>query len=274
MSQLACTADMSDPNNPTIIDETACAAAQDSESQPCVWCDATATLGQGLCAGASQKAMLSMFWDSICADSSGSDNTDGGKDKAAPPTPPAPIVPVPVTTPAPTPNPTPNPTAPTPDPPSGDDPMACTMDGQTPIQDEAACEARDDPAGGKCAWCEIKLIGGGACSTAQAKAQLSWMCKSEEEEAAAKAGNLRGDKDGEGGGGGFKNVDISCLSDQGGCATKMDSKGKPCVWCELGALGICATPDQAAAHSFLTCGSGAEGDGFVPVHDRGHGGGD
>lgn len=232
-SQLKCTADMNS-QNPTLVDENTCSTAKDADGMTCLWCDATATIGSGLCVSPSQKTMLGQYWDQVCAASDSSNNTPD-EQPATPATEAA--------TPNPTPAPTPAPTDPAVDPDDNvPDQLKCAMDGQTPITDETTCVAKADTsagstAGQNCVWCNIPLLGG-QCITNSMHTTMSWMCRSEE--AAKKEGNLRGDNNK-----GFKELDPSCLTDMDSCSTQTDSNGDACMWCDAsGVFGICATPSQ------------------------------
>lgn len=219
-SQLACTADMS---SGSLVDEDSCSDVTDADGNACVWCDASTTLGKGVCASTSMKAMFGQLWDQMCAASSGT---------TPPPTVPA--------TPMPTRNPTPNPTQPVPVPAPDDDdsdPFSCTKDASGgPISDEATCEAQTKD----CAWCKIPILGG-TCITSDMHSSVSFLCQSEEE-----SNNLRG-------GGAWKQLDPSCLGDASGlagdkdsCVSRTDSNGDQCIWCDAGndVFGVCATSAQ------------------------------
>jgi len=228
-SQLTCTADLTS-QQPSLLDENACSTTTDSGGQACIWCDATESIGSGLCVSPDQKTMLSGYWDQLC-----------GASKVDPPgvspTPPIPVPVVPVT-PPPTPNPTPNPTNPVPAPaPDSNDVLGCAMDAaNAPITDEATCVSKNT-AGSSCAWCKIPIIGG-SCITSDMKSQLGMLCSSSETQ---KEGNLRGDD----GNGGFKNLDPSCLVDKDSCGSKKDSNGGACTWCDAAnVFGICASSSQ------------------------------
>ncbi|KAL9191091.1 hypothetical protein ACHAXT_000797 [Thalassiosira profunda] len=226
-SALACTADMNNPQNPQMIDQQTCAKTSGADQKPCVWCDATATLGQGLCVGESQKEMLGPYWDQLCSSS------------GTTPDPPAPVTPPPV------PPPTPPPVAPAPKPDDNiPDSLKCAMDAnQEVVADQTTCEARADPtsaAGEKCVWCDVPILGG-SCITNDMKASVGMFCSN------VKEGHLRGENNG----GGWKNLDPSCLGNgaggnaKEGCGARADSAGNQCLWCDAGGVfGICAAPSQ------------------------------
>ncbi|KAL7533025.1 hypothetical protein ACHAXR_004995 [Thalassiosira sp. AJA248-18] len=235
--QLSCTADMNSPQ-PTLIDQNTCSSTNDSNGQACLWCDATATLGSGLCVSPDQKAMLGQYWDQLCGTS-----TTPAVDPPAPP--PAPV----------TPNPTPPPTNPAPAPGPGPDDvpdaLKCSMDASSNIiTDEATCIAQadsTDTSGGNCVWCQVPILGG-SCITNSMKTSVSFLCSNNEEEEMAK-NNLRGGEKDDA----WKQLDPSCLGDGNGlggdkdegCATRVDSDGNKCIWCDAGGVfGICATPSQ------------------------------
>lgn len=224
-AMFACTADTA---TAALIDESTCSSTMDEDGNACVWCDASAILGQGLCASASMKDMAGDSWDQICGDA-GSDTIP-----VDPPSPP--VIPVPVITPAPTPKATPNPTepAPVPAPDDNDDDGGDCTDGAA---DEASCEAQQG-----CTWCKVFMLGG-SCITSSMHDTVSFLCQSEDQTIA----NLRG------GGGAWKELDPSCLGDTSGlagdkdsCAGRSDSNGDGCIWCDAGedVFGICATPSQ------------------------------
>mmetsp|Transcript_459 Transcript_459/g.1020 ORF Transcript_459/g.1020 Transcript_459/m.1020 type:complete len:325 (+) Transcript_459:83-1057(+) len=252
-SQLACTVD-SASDQPSLIDEAACASAKDSDNQDCIWCDATATIiGQGVCLSHDAQSMLGQ----LCA-ADGTDTTP-----VDPPTNPPAAATV---TPKPTPSPTPPPTDATPAP--DDDQIPCSVDASSNlISDEGTCVAKKDStstSGANCKWCSNML--GATCITDQSK--LSFLCSKEEEEGLAKKGGnyLRGDKDkDDNNGGGWRKLDSSCLGeasdgldggDEESCGDRKDSSGNPCIWCDAGddVFGICATPEQKDyLGSYLTC---------------------
>jgi hypothetical protein len=238
-SALACT--VKTDGNPSLVDEPTCVAdAKDSNGNPCVWCDASAVIGTGLCVSADDKEMAGQYWDMLCGASSPS--------AVPPPTPPA-------LTPPPTPPPVPAPPAPAPDDGIPDE-LRCSMDSsRNVISDEVKCSAQKDAGGASCEWCEVPIIGG-SCVTASMKSQIGFLCSSKQQ----RRSNLRaaapaagGDDDGKGGGG-WKGLDPSCLGDsvgglggtKEGCASRTDSNGEACVWCDAGndVFGICATSDQ------------------------------
>lgn len=239
-SMIACTADI-DGDNPSLIDETNCATAKDSDGAACVWCDASSIVGQGVCVSTSQKDMLGSFWDALCAVDDGS-----GTVPDAAPTPPD----VPVT-PSPTPPPT-NPPVPDPTPDNDNDnvpdQLKCAMDGQDVVADKASCEAKKDTTSAtdeNCKWCKIPLLGG-SCLSNSMQQSVSWMCRSSSESFVEKekesSGYLRGDNTDSGG---FKELDPSCLGAKSECGTKTDSNGGACMWCDAGGVfGICATSAQ------------------------------
>jgi len=249
-SQLACTADMTAG---TIIDEASCATAKDDDGGACLWCDATATLGQGVCASTSTKAMIGQLWDQMCGASSGTTPVD-------PPavTPPAPVP----ATPMPTPKATPNPTQPAPAPaPDDDDPFSCMADSSgSPITDETTCNAQTKD----CVWCKVPMLGG-SCITSSMHSTVSFLCQSEEEE----NNNLRGS------GGAWKQLDPSCLGDTSGlagdkdsCKSRTDSDGAGCIWCDAGndVFGICATSSQKDyIGGYMSCDAGQDVDAAVAV---------
>ena len=102
-SQLKCTGDFSS-QQPSLNDETTCATTDaPGAGQKCIWCDATKSIGSGLCMSPDQKTMLGQFWDQLCANSS-----------STPAVNPLPVPPP--TTPPVTPPPTPSPTVPAPAP--------------------------------------------------------------------------------------------------------------------------------------------------------------
>lgn len=220
-SQLTCTADLAS-QQPSLLDENACSTTHDSGGQACIWCDATDTIGSGLCVSPDQKTMLSGYWDQLCGASSG---TAPG------------VSPTPPVTPSPTPNPTPLPTNTAPAPAPDNDVLKCAMDAaSTPITDEAACEAQNTAgSSASCAWCKLPIIGG-SCITSDMKSQLRMLCSSE-----TKEGNLRGDDNN----GGFKNLDPSCLGDKDSCGSRKDSNGDACTWCDAeNVFGICTSSSQ------------------------------
>lgn len=249
---LACTADLSTGE---ITDEADCATATDAGGAPCIWCDASAVLGQGVCVSSDIKSMAGQFWDQLCADD------DAG---------PAPAPPVPAT-PPPTPAPTPHPTEPAPAPvpvPDDDnvpDALKCSVDAQSNlITDESTCVAKKDSTsatGENCVWCSVPVLGG-SCITNSEKSSVSFLCSAEGDRARA-GGHLRGNVGG--GGDGWKALDPSCLGDglagetRESCGARVDSDGEKCVWCDAGddVFGICATPSQKGyIGSYMDCADG------------------
>jgi len=97
------------------------------------------------------------------------------------------------------------------------------------------------------------------------KSQLSFLCGSSADGAIKKEGHLRGDNNG---GGGWKQLDPSCLGDNTGlagdkdsCASRTDSNGSQCIWCDAGndVFGICATPSQKEyLGGYMDCEAGSE----------------
>ena len=236
-SQLKCTGDFSS-QQPSLNDETACATtdAPGAAGQKCIWCDATKSIGSGLCMSPDQKTMLGQFWDQLCANSS---STPAVNPLPVPPPTPPPV----------TPPPTPPPTVPAPAP--NNDP-ADQMKKCASETDETACAAVPE-----CAWCNTFL--GPGCITSEMKSQIP-LCTNNKE-----VTYLRGDNGAYIGGEGGKMLDPSCLADTSGgegladdkdsCLTKKDSNGKSCMWCDAaGMFGICATSDQKDYFGkYMTC---------------------
>jgi hypothetical protein len=242
-SALACT--VNTDGSPSLVDEASCASdAKDANGNPCVWCDASAVVGTGLCVSDDVKEMAGQFWDQLCASSS-----SAGPPPSPPPTTP-PVPPAPV--------------------PSHDDDipdeLRCSLDSNRDvISDEVKCSAQKDATGASCAWCNVPMIGG-TCVTKSMKATIGFMCSGEKKLREDRGGNLRSattaddghddDDGGESGGGigDWKQLDPSCLGDSDGglvndadaCADRMDEKGESCVWCDAGngVFGVCATSDQ------------------------------
>lgn len=248
-SSLACTADVSD-SNPSLVDETSCATATDADGNACVWCDAAATLGTGICASVDTKMMIGPYWDQLCGTGGGGGGSSGPVDPPAPV--PVPVVPVtPMPTPKPTPNPTDPPVPPPPAPAPGNDVLSCSMDASSNlISDEGTCVALVDgtsASGEMCVWCQVPVIGG-SCITNSMQSSVGFLCRGEEDET---KNNLRGGDVGVGGGS-WKALDPSCLGDNGlngnqdDCAARADSTGDACIWCDAGndVFGICAAPSQ------------------------------
>ena len=271
-SQLSCTADISS-QQPTLNTEDACKSTKDANEAQCLWCDASAVIGSGLCVSVDQKAIVGQYWDQLCANSSSSNTPDHKPDPPVP----VPVVPK---TPNPTSPPTPNPTEPAPGPAPGPGPdtpdaLKCSIDSsQQLISDEATCVAMDDPTvtdGEKGVWCNLPILGG-SCVTNSMKSSVSFLCGSEKDEGeATKMNNLRG---GEGNTNsnknnkleGWKGLDPSCVTDNGSglagdkdaCAAKADSNGQPCIWCNAGndVFGVCATVSQKDyIGGYMDCGS-------------------
>lgn len=255
MDAFACTADLT--SGSVVDDESTCATTTDSDGAACVWCDASAIIGTGLCASTSIQSMAGGLWDSFCSGDDGS--TSGATPDATPA----------VVTPPPTPNPTPAPPPPAPVPAPDDnglpDALKCTMDMATSqlVTDESTCVAQADPtssSGEKCVWCSVPIVGGG-CITNSAKASMSFLCSGEETEK-VEGKYLRGAE--VEGSDGLDVLDPACLSDglAGGteesCGGKTDSKGESCVWCSApgDAFGLCATPSQRGyLGEYMTCAS-------------------
>jgi len=239
-SQLSCTADLTS-QQPSLVDENTCATSKDESGQGCIWCDASASLGSGLCVSPDQKTMLAQYWDQVCAASSTTPDVA--------PTPVVPVPVVPVISP-PTLNPTPLPTNPVPAP-DNNNILDCAMDAaNVPVTDEATCVAQG-AAGSSCAWCNFPLIGGGSCMTSEAKSQLSILCSSEETNKKEGKSSLRGDDNK----GVIKKLDVACITiDKDSCASKTDSSGSACTWCELNNFGVCSSSSQKDDFSkVMTC---------------------
>eukprot|EP00569_Conticribra_weissflogii_P004711 CAMPEP_0171340758 /NCGR_PEP_ID=MMETSP0878-20121228/8775_1 /TAXON_ID=67004 /ORGANISM="Thalassiosira weissflogii, Strain CCMP1336" /LENGTH=314 /DNA_ID=CAMNT_0011842877 /DNA_START=78 /DNA_END=1022 /DNA_ORIENTATION=+ len=255
---IACTADMSNPNQPTVIDEATCKSQVDSNSKPCVWCDLTDITGSGLCVSPDQKDAVGNFWDQLCG--------SGGI------APPAPAPTPPVVTPSPTNAPTPLPTVP-PTAPSDDWSGAfdCSVDGSSNIiTDEATCVANPDKSSKtdqNCIWCEVPIVGG-SCITNSMHETVGFLCQNEHH------GNLRAA--GNGDINGWNQFDPSCLADSGAnngfggdkesCSSKADKEGNACVWCDgAGVFGVCVSPlERDALSNYLDC---ADFAGSVEVTD-------
>jgi len=232
----ACTADLS---TGSVVDETNCGTTTDVDGGACVWCDASAVIGSGLCVTSSIQTMAAGLWDSLCA-------SDDGNTPAVDPAPTPP-----------TPNPTPEP-VPVPVPDDNDglpDALKCSLDASSSlITDESACASLVDSTsatGEKCVWCNVPIIGG-SCITNSDHSAMSFLCSGEEE----KGGKyLRGTNNVEG------MLDLACAEDalddgtQDSCAAKVDSNGDKCVWCDDGAtFAICATSSQSGhLGSIMTC---------------------
>jgi len=231
--EFACTADLS---TGSVVDETNCGTTTDVDGGACVWCDASAVIGTGLCVTSSIQTMAAGLWDSLCASDDGS---------------------TPAIDPAPTPNPTPEP-VPVPVPDDNDglpDALKCSLDASSSlIADESACTSLVDSTSAtdeKCVWCNVPIIGG-SCITNSDHSAMSFLCSGEEE----KGGKyLRGTNNVEG------MLDLACAEDalgdgtQDSCAAKVDSNGDKCVWCDDGAtFAICATSSQSGyLGSIMTC---------------------
>jgi len=248
-SILSCTADMSDPQAPSLIDETTCSQTTDSNGEACVWCDATASLGSGLCISPDVMSIAS----SMCAES-----TDGNTPDDNTPPPPVPVpVPVPAT-PSPTNKPTSAPVEPTPVDPPAPSPFECMQDATSNvISDEATCESTTDASGASCEWCDIYIVGG-SCMTSSMKQSMSLFCRGQDQDS---NNNLRGGKEDVFG---WKSLDPSCLGDSNGlsgdkdgCAARTDVNGDSCIWCEAGndVFGICTTVSQKDyVGGYMSCG--------------------
>ncbi len=245
---IACTADMSNPNQPTVVDEATCKSQVDSNSKPCVWCDLTAVTGSGLCVSPDQKDALGQFWDQLCG--------SGGI------APPAPVPTPPVVTTSPTKSPTPLPTVP-PTAPNNDWSGAfdCSVDDSSNIiTDEASCVANPDKSsktGQNCVWCDVPIVGG-SCITNSMHETVGFLCQN------GNRGNLRtaGNKDNIHG---WDQFDPSCLADSGtnngfggdkeSCSSKADKEGNACVWCDgAGVFGVCVSPlERDTLSNYLDC---------------------
>lgn len=253
LSQLACNVDISG-QQPSLVDENTCSTAKDDSGQSCLWCDATATIGSGgLCVSPDQKSLLGQYWDQLCATGS----TPSVPPPTPPTSPPTPIPPPPVPVPAPDDNDNGVP-----------DELKCTMDASSNvISDEVTCVAQKDVNGGSCVWCEVPILGG-TCITTEMKSAISFLCSSSSSSVddMKKGGNLRGDANNSDGGDdedGWKTLDPTCLgdsnglvSDKDGCATKTDSNGDACIWCDAGndVFGICATTkEKEYLSTYLNC---------------------
>ena len=260
---------MSDPNQPTVIDENACKTAMDASSKACVWCDLTAITGSGLCLSPDQKSMMGQFWDVLC---SAGGSVDPAPSPAPPVTPPVPVVTSKPTDPPVNP-PTPPPVAPAPAPAPAPDNgggglFDCAMDSSSNlIADESKCVAQDDPSSTmhqKCVWCDVYFLGGSCITNAAKQTAAGYLCKPSSND--AKTGNLRKGNDVSG----WNELDPSCLGDSGttngfggdkdSCGSKTDVQGNPCIWCDGGGVfGLCVSSLQTdAAGSFLECGSHSE----------------
>eukprot|EP00580_Thalassiosira_gravida_P020795 CAMPEP_0201680362 /NCGR_PEP_ID=MMETSP0494-20130426/50561_1 /ASSEMBLY_ACC=CAM_ASM_000839 /TAXON_ID=420259 /ORGANISM="Thalassiosira gravida, Strain GMp14c1" /LENGTH=331 /DNA_ID=CAMNT_0048164081 /DNA_START=10 /DNA_END=1004 /DNA_ORIENTATION=+ len=264
----ACTADLS---TGSVVDETNCGTTTDVDGGACVWCDASAVIGSGLCVTSSIQTMAAGLWDSLCASDDGNtpavdpalcvtssiqtmaaglwDSLCASDDGNTPAVDPAPTPP--------TPNPTPEP-VPVPVPDDNDglpDALKCSLDASSSlITDESACASLVDSTsatGEKCVWCNVPIIGG-SCITNSDHSAMSFLCSGEEE----KGGKyLRGTNNVEG------MLDLACAEDalddgtQDSCAAKVDSNGDKCVWCDDGAtFAICATSSQSGhLGSIMTC---------------------
>eukprot|EP01082_Thalassiosira_pseudonana_P010946 g10555.t1 g10555 contig4:2099209-2100225(-) len=265
-SQLKCTADLDNPNNPTAVDENNCKSQHDSNDNPCFWCDLSALTGSGsgLCVSEDQKSMIGVYWDQLCGASAGSDTN---------PTPGTPPAPLPVS-PAPTKKPTPLPTDPVPAPQPDDawsNALKCSVDASSNlITDETTCVGQVDRSstdGKKCVWCPVPLLGGGSCITNADANTVSFLCAKGKEfqRKQQQTNNLRGDDKG------WRQLDPSCLSDplynngEGGndkasCVGKNDLNGNACIWCDgAGVLGMCVTDMQKDYLSaYMDCSAAVE----------------
>eukprot|EP00585_Thalassiosira_rotula_P010687 CAMPEP_0196160094 /NCGR_PEP_ID=MMETSP0910-20130528/46650_1 /TAXON_ID=49265 /ORGANISM="Thalassiosira rotula, Strain GSO102" /LENGTH=619 /DNA_ID=CAMNT_0041425019 /DNA_START=27 /DNA_END=1886 /DNA_ORIENTATION=+ len=232
----ACTADLS---TGSVIDETNCGTTTDVDGGACVWCDASAVIGTGLCVTSSIQTMAAGLWDSLCASDDGSTT----------PVDPAPTPPTPNPTPEPVPVPVPDDNNDLPD------ALKCSLDASSSlIADESTCTSLVDSTsatGEKCVWCNVPVIGG-SCITNSDHSTISFLCSGEEEKGRK---YLRGTKNVEG------MPDLACAEDALGdgtrdsCAAKVDSNGDKCVWCDDGAtFAICATSSQSGyLGSIMTC---------------------
>jgi hypothetical protein len=230
-----------DGGKPTLMNKSTCTTtAKDASDKPCIWCDATATIGTGICVSSNVKGMTGQYWDQFCKSSS---NTD----------PNPPVGPVP-TTPPPTPSPTPPPV-----PNDIPDSLRCSMDAShNVITDKTKCTTEQKDASNKpCYWCNIPLLGG-TCVTDSMKSTLGFMCQDQQEQPnmatlfvqlVEKIGTA------------WKQFDPSCFGDwsiglvtnKDVCTARTDKIGRACVWWDAPSgddddkddkFGICATSDQ------------------------------
>ena len=246
-TQLKCNVDF-DSQQPTPLNEQDCGEAKDMDGNACLWCDATQTIGSGLCVSEQQKEMIGQYWGQLC---SGNIGTPDDTSPVAPPEP----------------QPVPDNNTDNNDSNNNQipDSLKCSMDASSNlIADKATCVAMKDAtsaSGENCVWCEVPVLGG-SCITNTMSSSVSFLCQ--QDTISTEEGNyLRGDTNDNGGGGGDI-LDPSCLGDDASglsgdkdtCVARKDSNGEPCIWCEAGnnVFGICATPSQTDfIGSYLDC---------------------
>jgi len=250
LSQLACIIDVAGGGHPSLIaDETNCASTTDGGGRSCLWCDATSTIGSGLCVSSDQKSMMSQYWDQYCINT---DEQQQQQEQQAG---------VSVA--------------------EGDwlSQLACNVDvsGQQPsLIDENTCSSTQDASGQACVWCDASAtIGssGGLCVSTDQKALLGqyWdqLCSTAGSSStpppppptppptpppvpapvpvpAPDNNNVPTEL--------ICTMDASSnvISDETTCAGQKDTNGNACVWCDVPILGgTCITTDMKSAISFL-----------------------
>lgn len=238
LSQLACTVDVAGGHTSFVADETICASTTDGTSgQSCVWCDATSTIGYGICVSSDQKSMMSQHWDQFCIASQPTVEQQqqqqlsvgvAERDWLSH--------------------------------------LACNVDisGQQPsLIDENTCSSTKDATGKSCVWCDASsTIGseGGLCVSPDQKALLGqyWdqLCSA----SGSSSSNTPPPPppptppptsppvpvpapD---------NCSSSVIADEVTCIAQKDANGGDCVWCKVPILGgACITSDKKSAIRFL-----------------------
>ena len=224
---------------------TCTTTAKDAENKPCIWCDAMATIGRGVCVSINVKGMTGQYWDQFCKTTN----------SVPPPPPPGPLP----TTPPPTPPPIPQPTPPAPVPNDIPDSLRCSMDAtRNVITDKTKCTTEQkDASGSPCYWCNVPLLGG-TCVTDSMKSTLGFMCQQQQQQ--QQQNNMatlfvqlvekidttwnRFDPSC------FGDLSIGLISNKDVCTARNDKNGKACVWWDAPGeydddkFGICATSDQ------------------------------
>ncbi|KAL3772412.1 hypothetical protein ACHAWU_005589 [Discostella pseudostelligera] len=256
LSQLSCTIDGGGGGQPSLVvvaDETTCASTSDGSGQSCLWCDATSTIGSGLCISSDQKSMMSQYWDQYCINTDEQQQQQQQQEQHQ-------EVSVSVA--------------------EGDwlSQLACNVDvsGQQPsLIDENTCSSTQDANGQACVWCDASsTIGssGGLCVSSDQKTLLGqyWdqLCSADGSSStppppppptppptpppvpapvpAPDNNNVPTEL--------ICTMDASSnvISDETTCVGQKDTNGNACVWCDVPILGgTCITADMKSAISFL-----------------------
>jgi hypothetical protein len=256
LSQLACTVDVAGGHPSLVTDETICASTTDGTSgQSCLWCDATSTIGHGICISSDQKSMMSQYWDQLC---NASQSTVEQQQQQLT---------------------------------EGDwlSHLACNVDisGQQPsLIDENTCSSTRDATGKSCVWCDASsTIGseGGLCVSPDQKALLGqyWdqLCITSGSSSSNPPpppppptppptpppvpvpvpapdnvpDELKCTMD----------ASSNVIADEVTCIAQKDVNGGDCVWCEVPILGgTCITSEMKSAISFL-CSSTSVASGYL-----------